>query len=367
MWKSKFPVPQITVMKSISHSLTGIIATSLLITSNPLYLAVASMVSLLPDCDTSTSTLGRIPPFSFIAKYIEQRYPHRSITHSFLITGIITLVTAPIALINPILWQTISLSYFVGWFGDVFTKSGVCAFYPSQARLVIPGNPRLRLSTNSSAEYWLIGFFTIILILSLYISNLGSITNTFNTILKLPSGAIEQIKQDISEYVLYAQIQGYNSITQERINDKFEVVELITANDFLGKDLEGNLYRIGNSQESNIIVSKMIIKKGKPSEQIIKEITIEDDDIIDYINYEDNGRTYVTGNLIIEDGEDLILPKRADIYNPITLQPSNDDRVFIKINSAPLNYCKQYLTDYSGTGTIIIRQVREQGTGNREQ
>jgi inner membrane protein len=148
-------------MKAISHSLTGVIATSFFISTNPIYLSIASIVSLLPDCDTSTSTLGRIYPFKFIAKWIEKRYPHRSITHSFLITGLIILLTSPLILINPILWQTICLSYFIGWFGDVFTKSGVCAFYPSQARLIIPGNPRLRLSTNSPAEYWLISLFII--------------------------------------------------------------------------------------------------------------------------------------------------------------------------------------------------------------
>ena len=357
-------------MKSISHSLTGILATSLLVSSNPLYLSIASMVSLLPDCDTSTSTLGRIPPFKFIAQWIETRYPHRSITHSFLITGIITLITAPLSLFNPLLWQTICLSYFIGWFGDVFTKSGVCAFYPSQARLIIPGNPRLRLSTNSPAEYWLIGLFSFLIIVSFYLSNFGSITNAFNNLLQLPSGAIEQIKQDISTNLITINIKGYNNITQKKINADYEVIEILTENDILVKGVTGeqqgtkgkgqstkDLYRIGSSQNSNIIVSRMKIVERQPIQQVIKEITLEEDDIIDYINYQDNGYTYITGNLTIEDAEDLILPKRADIYNPITLQLGSGDLGFIRINSAPLDYCKKYLGDFVGTGTIIIRAI----------
>jgi inner membrane protein len=53
-------------------------------------------------------------------------------------------------------WQALVVGYFFGWFGDVFTKSGVCAFYPSSARLVIPGNPRMRLSTGSGAEVFVL-------------------------------------------------------------------------------------------------------------------------------------------------------------------------------------------------------------------
>ena len=101
----------------------------------------------------------------------------------------------------------------------------------------------------------------------------------------------------------------------------------------------------------------MKITARKNIEQVIKEIVIDEDDIIDYIDYKDNGYTYITGNLTIEDAPDLVLPKRADIYNPITLQPLSDDLGFIKINSAPLNYCKKYLGDFIGTGTLIIRAI----------
>lgn len=349
-------------MKAISHSLTGVIATSLLISSDPRYLVTGSIVALFPDLDTSSSTLGRVYPFRFIAEYLEKRYPHRSLTHSFLMTGLITLLTAPLALIDPLLWQTISLAYFIGWFGDVFTKSGVCAFYPSQARLVIPGNPRLRLATNSPAEYWLIGIFALILSLCLYIANLGSITNAFNSLLGLPSGAVEQIRKDVGNYILTAQVKGYNNISQERVNGEFEVVELITANDFIGicrdYSCEDKVYRIGISQDAHIIISKIVVKREKPITQVIKQVEIEEDDIIDYLDIEDNGRTYVTGNLIIEDADELIIPKRADVYNPITVQLTADNYGLVKIKSATLKECQEYFRDFIGSGFLVIRSIR---------
>ncbi|BAQ63929.1 metal-dependent hydrolase [Geminocystis sp. NIES-3709] len=338
-------------MKAISHSLTGVIATSFLISTNPIYLSIASIVALLPDCDTSTSTLGRVYPFKFLAKWIEKRYPHRSITHSFLITGLIILLSSPLILINPILWKTICLSYFVGWFGDVFTKSGVCAFYPSQARLIIPGNPRLRLSTNSPAEYWLISLFVIILIISFYLNNFGSITNAFNNFLRLPSGAIEQIRKDISDSLITINIKGYHTITKEKINDDFEVIELLTSTDFLGKK-DNVFYRIGTSANVNINVSSMKIINQKPINIRSTEITIDDDYITEYLE-EFSDSAFITGNLFTEDWEDLIIPNRADIFNPIVLNIGGN----LFLQSAQVKEVKQYLDDAFVTGTIIVREL----------
>ena len=339
-------------MRAISHSLTGVIATSLVVSTNPIYLITASFVSLLPDIDTSTSTLGRVYPFKWIARWIEQRFPHRSITHSFLITGIITLATSPLILFNPLLWQTICLSYFIGWFGDVFTKSGVCAFYPSQARLIIPGNPRLRLSTNSPAERWVICLLCFILSFSLYINNYGSIVNLFNSFLGFPSGAMEQMRSSISDHLIIVRVEGHNSFTKEKIDDDFEVVELLSNTDFVGKRNQ-TFYRIGSSVSVNIGVSKMRIVSQEPINQTTQQITIDDDYLLDYLDFEDNGRTYITGNLFTEDGEYLMLPIRADIYNSISLQGSGN----LILVSAPLSEVREYLDDIFVTGTIIVRQI----------
>ncbi len=163
----------------------------------------APAASQLPDIDTSKSPLGRL--LLPISQRLEKRYAHRTITHSFLTTGILTLATYPIALLTePLYWQALILDFFGGWLLDVFTKSGVAAFYPSKARLVIPGNPRLRLGTRSNAEWFVLFVLVAIAVVTINFNSAGGLLRGFNQALGLPSGAIETVNEDASRDLLTA-------------------------------------------------------------------------------------------------------------------------------------------------------------------
>ncbi|MBC1197800.1 metal-dependent hydrolase [Microcystis aeruginosa BLCCF158] len=80
---------------AITHSLIAAAGTSLIIgTADPMALGLAVLGSQLPDIDTTTSAIGKI--FFPISSFIEDRFPHRSITHSLLATGLIAAVSLPI-------------------------------------------------------------------------------------------------------------------------------------------------------------------------------------------------------------------------------------------------------------------------------
>ena len=70
-----------TALRAIAAAGTSLI----LGTAEPLPLGLAILGSQLPDIDTTTSTIGKI--FYPISSWIEDRFPHRSITHSLLATG----------------------------------------------------------------------------------------------------------------------------------------------------------------------------------------------------------------------------------------------------------------------------------------
>ena len=60
-------------------------------TDNPLALGLALLGSQLPDLDTTTSTIGQICfPLS---NWLEDNFPHRTITHSLLATAVIGAIT----------------------------------------------------------------------------------------------------------------------------------------------------------------------------------------------------------------------------------------------------------------------------------
>jgi len=91
------------------------------------------------------------------------------------------LLTIPVALWFEAKYQALILGYFMGWFADAFTKSGV-AFYPSTARLVIPATPRLRLSTGSQSEYFVVGLMAIIAILTINMNSSGGILRPYSVV-----------------------------------------------------------------------------------------------------------------------------------------------------------------------------------------
>ena len=76
-------------MMAITHCSIAAAGTSLVLgTASPLTIGLAVLGSQLPDIDTTTSTIGKI--FYPISSWIEDRFPHRSVTHSLLATAGIT-------------------------------------------------------------------------------------------------------------------------------------------------------------------------------------------------------------------------------------------------------------------------------------
>ena len=336
---------------AFSVSLTSIV----LGTANPQVLATAAIASLLPDIDTSKSSIGRL--FFPLSSWLEKRTVHRGITHSFFATGIITLVTYPLAVLGYThIWQALILGYFWGWFADVFTKSGVEAFYPSRGRLIIPRNPHLRLGTRSRAEWFLLMVLVALAVISININSQGGIIRSFNQALGLPSGAVEAASEDASRYLLTAHIKGRNSITEMPVDGSYEVIEPLTANDLLVKDNDGVVYRVGQSQESQIIPSQIRIERGRPITTTINNLVLDDEDIYTAMANLTQERTYLSGTLTIFDAEDLTLPTHLDHFDTITLQPGSDI-AYARLVSANPQEVLQKLGDYYASGNLIIRII----------
>jgi inner membrane protein len=341
---------------AFSVSLTSIV----LGTANPEILGISAIASLLPDIDTSKSSIGRL--FFPLSRWLEARTVHRGITHSFFATGIVTLASYPLAVLGYAhLWQALILGYFWGWFADVFTKSGVEAFYPSRGRLIIPRNPHLRLGTRSRAEWFLLMVLVTIAILSININSAGGMIRGFNQALGLPSGAIETVNEDASRYLLTAHIKGRNAITEEPVEADYEVIEPLTTNELLVKDNTSIVYRVGQSQECQIIASQMRIERGKPIATTITNLTLNDEDLytaMSQLQSKIPERAYLTGTLTISDAEDLMLPNHIDRFDTITVVPGAI--AYARLTSASPQETMKLLGDYSVSGNLIVRSIHVQ-------
>jgi inner membrane protein len=119
---------------SITHSLIAAAGTSLILgTADPMALGLAILGSQLPDIDTTTSTIGKI--FFPLSSFLEDRFPHRSITHSLLATGLIAVCSLLVGYYYGDIWAFLALplGHLLSCFSDCFTLQGVQLFYPYPA------------------------------------------------------------------------------------------------------------------------------------------------------------------------------------------------------------------------------------------
>lgn len=123
------------------------------------YLTATIVCSLLPDIDHPKSPIGIL--FFPIAKWLDRKYGHRTITHSlfFLFGGTATLYllkyilkntmnNEPLTMILPLIFFFAVLSHLIL---DMVTVQGVPLFYPIKRNpCVIPGNQDFRLVSGKA-------------------------------------------------------------------------------------------------------------------------------------------------------------------------------------------------------------------------
>ena len=117
--------------------------------------ATAMIGALIPDIDSHRSYIGRI--IQPIAGWIEHHFGHRTITHSLIAQAVIG------AAAWSLLPAGFGMALVVGWvshtIADMSTPSGVCWFWPSRVRCVLPGSPRYRIEAGGRGElFYLIVF-----------------------------------------------------------------------------------------------------------------------------------------------------------------------------------------------------------------
>lgn len=343
-------------MLTATHAALAIATTSLFTgTADPWVLGTAAIASQIPDIDTSGSVTGRI--FHPISRWLEERFPHRSATHSFLATGIVAIAVLPLYFLG---WQGqywgLLIGYWMGWFGDVFSKSGVAAFFPHQARLVIPGNPKLRLSTGSKAESIVLAIIVLVAIVSFNVNSSGGIMRSFDQVLGSQNGAMAIYQRESSRHQVTVSVRGRHTITQQAVSGSYEVVSTV-AGDLLVRDAQARLYRVGTSPEAQIAPEIVHAAVGKPIGITTRELLLQEQPIRDAIAPFVQPNTFVSGRLTIDPlDRDAIQIHGSKQY----FQPIQDFNGSIEIESASPMEVLAALGDAYGTGNLIVRSIHVQ-------
>ena len=143
----------------------------------PINLAVCVIGSLIPDIDNPKSLIGRL--FYPLAKFLDRRFGHRTITHSMFFFLGISFVAYMIEIYTNAFDHTLSLILFFSVLShliiDMTTVSGVPLFYPFLRNpCVVPGNPAMRFDTrNARSELMCSVVFSLLIFTSYDLVNNG--------------------------------------------------------------------------------------------------------------------------------------------------------------------------------------------------
>lgn len=188
-------------MSGANHVAGGIVFTGLFtsfwninIFKNPWLLFFTILFSILPDIDHLKSPIGKL--FYPIAKYLDRKFGHRTITHSlafYLVLGVI------VAFIESLFFHS-NIVTIVYWFAyishiifDMMTVQGVPFFYPFKRNpCVIPGDAKLRLKVADVRSESIV--FCIFLLLG--ITCKGLFLNGFWSTYNRAFGTVKHLHQE---------------------------------------------------------------------------------------------------------------------------------------------------------------------------
>jgi inner membrane protein len=282
-------------MMAFTHAVISCAGISLILTTNdPLHLALAIAGSQLPDLDTSTSTIGQI--LFPISNWIENRFPHRSITHCFLATCALALISLPVYFYAD--WKTwlcLPLGHLLSCFSDIFTKQGVQLYWPHPVWCISVSNPNRRLQTGGPGEYWVLAIAIITLIGAIKLSGMGGPTALVGNSLGLRSNAIEIYQQSSASNHIYADVTGTFAADSSTADGKYFIIAADGSEFILFKN-----HQVFKTNQ-NVIPTRLTAAVGSPALSSVQ--TLEFDDEIFSIVPPQNVLVFVTGELLIDDAE----------------------------------------------------------------
>ena len=215
-------------MMAMTHAALGVVTyagITALAGGNPVpaTLGAAALGSWLPDVDTPQSKAGFcLYP---LAVWLERRYGHRTVTHSWVGVAVFALLCWPLLFFPAlkVLYWPLLIGYLSHLLGDAATKSGVPLAWPSRARFVFPGNEAYRLKTGSTAE---LGVLVALLVIGAALVPLNRYgpRRLLHLATGSQSGALRDAEDWSDKWKLEVEVEGYDILHQKLVSGRFPVV-----------------------------------------------------------------------------------------------------------------------------------------------
>jgi inner membrane protein len=257
--------------------------------------------SLSPDIDNSKSWLGRL--FPFISKPVENKFSHRTLTHSLLAIVFIWSIAVLVKILfftgnfNPIAF---AIGYTSHILIDCASVQGVKILYPfSMRNAVFPFDTQqpeaYRIVVGSKADVAL-GFVFVFLTIPFAYISFKTHTKIIREIQRDINSAVRSYNELSKNFICWARLEGINTTTGDKLKGDYLIISAEKQNMLLIK--EGSLtLSVGKDNFKNDIFTANIltIPKQKAHSEV-KNLSIQNQTLANSIDLNDS-LLFVSGEI----------------------------------------------------------------------
>jgi membrane-bound metal-dependent hydrolase YbcI (DUF457 family) len=316
----------------------------------PFEVGAVMLGALLPDIDTTTAGAGRyIRP---VSSWLETRYGHRTVTHSLAFA---VLVSLPLWL----LWPGVGLALFLGVFSHLLLDTGNVnglpyLLWPVRHTFWFLPSRRSRVRYGSSQETTL----AVVLALSgvaLWPLSADTFSTEVRRLIASPETAVVDYVNWRDSNEVYADLDGFNADTQEKVNGRYRVIEALGRSGVLVEDDAGNAYQV--SQNGQVVAYRVRVRKGAPLAVLDSRVSVGGRLLRDVLAaVPPDSRAYFTGELQLSAPVN-VPPPAAGTFPRI----AGTDR--LTLHSARPADLAPFAASYVVSGSLVARLSAGAGAG----
>ncbi len=218
-------------------------------------------------------------------------------------------------------------------------------FWPEKAWCISVSNPRRRLTTGGTGEYWVLTIAIALLIVSVNIANTGGIQGQVaHEVLDYGTEPLPPITKTLATSEVWANVTGVFASDRTSASGRYFVIDAV-GNEFVLMSTDGKIYQTGQ----DILAEKITTTTGKPQTTQLLTLTFNDENPLEQLSTIPPGKlTFVSGQLTIDFPEDI----PAEQINVYQVSGST-----IKFNYCSLNQVIQLLSDQYVIGSLSIKVI----------
>jgi inner membrane protein len=226
--------------------------------------------SLAPDLDSRVSNVGRLLPF--LSQPIEYHFGHRTITHSLVAQFVLCSLAYALLPEQYVLAITVGLvSHSVC---DMMTARGVCWFWPSLVRCVIPGSPKYRFEIGGWGE---LAFAIVMALCGFLAVSVHQQTAGATGVLRAALGDITAARRDYDELkgskAFTLRVRGRDNATFAQIDGEYLVRAGWGSNGFL-IDTDAGVRTVCTAETCSWYSEHAVLVAGMPEVTTVRQVEV---------------------------------------------------------------------------------------------